>query len=77
MKKPSFRGMLREVSSFLLFFLLVAFVVTCCMLLFLNVLATEIGLVFTSENITDAANRKNKRKLLTSRSIPRKLGFFI
>ena len=55
MKRPSFRGMLREVSSFLLFFLLVAFVVTCCMLLFLNVLATEMGLVFTSENITDAA----------------------
>ena len=55
MKKPSFRGVLREVSSFLLFFLLVAFVVTCCMLLFLNVFATEMGLVFTSENIADAA----------------------
>ena len=55
MKKPSFRGMLREVSSFLWFFLLVTFVVTCCMLLFLNVLSTEMGLVFTSENITDAA----------------------
>ena len=55
MKKPSFHGILREVSSFLLFFLLVAFVVTCCMMLFLNVFAAEIGLVFTSENIADAA----------------------
>ena len=55
MKKPSFRGILREFSSFLLFFLVVAFVVTCSMLLFLEVLATEMGLVFNSENITDAA----------------------
>ena len=55
MKKPSFRRVLREFSSFLLFFLVVAFVVTCSMLLFLNVLATEMGLVFNSENITDAA----------------------
>ena len=55
MKKPSFHGILREVSSFLLFFLLVAFVVTCCMLLFLNVFAAEMGLVFNSENIADAA----------------------
>ena len=55
MKKPSFRGVLREFSSFLLFFLVVAFVVTCSMLLFLEVLAAEMGLVFNSENITDAA----------------------
>ena len=55
MKKPSFRRILQEFSSFLLFFLVVAFVVTCSMLLFLEVLATEMGLVFNSENITDAA----------------------
>ncbi len=55
MKMPTFRRVIREFSSFLLFFLLVAFVVTCCMLLFLNVLAKEMDLVFNSENIAQAA----------------------
>ena len=55
MKMPSFRGALREVSSFLWFFLSVGFVVSCCMMLFLNVLSKEMGLVYTQENIADAA----------------------
>ncbi len=55
MKRITVKGVLREVSSFLLFFLTVGFVVSCCMMLFLNVLAFEMGLVYTSENITDAA----------------------
>ncbi len=55
MKKTTFRYILREFSSFLLFFLMVGFVVSCCMILFLNVLADTMGLVFTSHNITAAA----------------------
>ena len=55
MKKPTFRGALREFSSFLLFFLTVGFVVSCCMILFLKVLSNEIGIVYTSENIAEAA----------------------
>ena len=55
MKKPSFRGFLREFSSFLLFFLSVGFVVSCCMMLFLNVLSKEMGLTYTSDNIEEAA----------------------
>ena len=55
MKKQTFRSVLREFSSFLLFFLLVGFVVSCCMILFLNVLSKEMGLVYTPENIADAA----------------------
>ena len=55
MKKPSFRGFLREFSSFLLFFLSVGFVVSCCMMLFLNVLSKEMGLTYTSDNIAEAA----------------------
>ncbi len=55
MKKTKFRYILREFSSFLLFFLMVGFVVSCCMILFLNVLADTMGLVFTSDNITAAA----------------------
>ena len=55
MKKPTFRGALRELSSFLLFFLSVGFIVSCCMMLFLNVLSREMGLVYTPDNIADAA----------------------
>ena len=55
MKKPTFQGVLREFSSFLLFFLSVGFVVSCCMMLFLNVLSKEMGLVYTPDNIAEAA----------------------
>ena len=55
MKKPTFQKVLREFSSFLLFFLSVVFVVSCCMMLFLNVLSKEMGLTYTSENIAEAA----------------------
>ena len=55
MKRPSFRRVLREFSSFLLFFLSVGFVVSCCMMLFLNVLSKEMGLIYTPDNIAEAA----------------------
>ena len=55
MKKPSFRGVLREISSFLWFFLSVGFVVSCCMMLFLNVLSKEMGIIYTPDNIAEAA----------------------
>ena len=55
MKKPSFHRILQEFSSFLLFFLSVGFVVSCCMMLFLNVLSSEMGLVYTADNIAEAA----------------------
>ena len=55
MKKPTFRRVIQEFSSFLLFFLSVGFVVSCCMMLFLNVLSKEMGLVYTTDNITEAA----------------------
>ena len=55
MKRPTFRSFLREFSSFLVFFLSVGFVVSCCMMLFLNVLSKEMGLTYTSDNIAEAA----------------------
>ena len=55
MKKPTFRRVIQEFSSFLLFFLSVGFVVSCCMMLFLNVLSKEMGLTYTSDNIAEAA----------------------
>ncbi len=55
MKKITFRRVLQEFSSFLLFFLMVGFVVSCCMMLFLQVLSAEMGLLYTPENIAEAA----------------------
>ena len=55
MKKPTFRRFLQEFSSFLLFFITIGFVVSCCMTLFLNVLADQMGIEYTSDNIAGAA----------------------
>ena len=55
MKKLKFRSVLRALSHYIVFFLLVAFVVTCCMTLFLNALAANMDVVFTEENIGTAA----------------------
>jgi len=55
MKKHRFRAFLKAVNNYVVFFLVVAFAVTCCMLLFVNILADTMGLTLTQENITDAA----------------------
>ena len=55
MKKPSLRAILRAINNYVVFFLVVAFAVTCCMLLFVNTLADTMGLTFTEENIAAAA----------------------
>lgn len=55
MKKLTFKSVLKEFSGFLVFFLTVGFVVSCCMMLFLKVLSKEMGLEFNSENIATAA----------------------
>ena len=55
MKKPSLRGILRAINNYVVFFLVVAFAVTCCMLLFVNILVDTMGLTLTEENIAAAA----------------------
>ena len=55
MRKPKFKQFLRAINNYIVFFLIVAFAVTCCMLLFVTVLADTMGLVFTRENMTEAA----------------------
>lgn len=42
-------------SRYLLFFLIVAFVITCCMMLFVTVLSRTLEIEFTSENLNAAA----------------------
>ena len=55
MKKLSFRQVLKAVNSYVIFFLTVGFAVSCCMMLFLRVLADSMGLVLGANNIGVAA----------------------
>ena len=49
------RGLLRALANYFTFFLLVAFVITCCMMLFLNILSDTLEITFSGENISLAA----------------------
>lgn len=50
-----FKRVLRAVNHYLIFFLLVAFVVTCCIMLFAETLSSTLGVTLTDENIGVAA----------------------
>ena len=56
----------RALQNYVTFFLLIAFVVTCCMSLFVTTLANSMGLIFTKENITAAAKLTFGNVLLIS-----------
>ena len=49
------RKALKTISNFLVFFLVVAFVITCCLMLFTTTLQDSIGREFTQAEITAAA----------------------
>jgi len=55
MKKLSFRQVLKAVNNYVVFFLTVGFAVSCCMMLFLRILADSMGLVLGANNIGVAA----------------------
>lgn len=55
MKKLTIQNVLRMISGFLAFFLTIGFAISCCMMLFLNVLADTMNLTFTATNIAAAA----------------------
>lgn len=56
MKKSNrVKNILRAVNHFLLFFLLVAFVITCCTMLFVSTMSKELNITLTSENLNTAA----------------------
>ena len=55
MKKPTTRQVLKTINNYVVFFLTVAFAVSCCMMHFVSTLADSMGLVFTQENIGVAA----------------------
>lgn len=55
MKKYRNHPFFRALQNYVTFFLLVAFIVSCCMMLFVSTLADTMNLVFTRENMAEAA----------------------
>ncbi|MBQ3193820.1 MAG: HAMP domain-containing histidine kinase [Oscillospiraceae bacterium] len=55
MNKTKYKQFLRALNNYLVFFLLVAFVVSCCTMLFVSVMRDSMGLVLTKENVETAA----------------------
>ncbi len=49
------KKVLKAINNYFLFFVIVAFVITCCMLLFLSVMSKSLNIDFTQENLTMAA----------------------
>lgn len=60
------RKALRTISNFLVFFVLVAFVITCCLMLFTSTLQHSIGREFTQVEITAAAKATMLNVILIS-----------
>ncbi len=55
MKKLKFKQVMRAINNYIVFFLMVAFVVSCCMMLFVTILRDSMHLVFDKDNIEAAA----------------------
>lgn len=55
MKKLTFRRLLRGLNSYITFFLMVAFLISCCMMLFVTTFAGTLELALTTENLEAAA----------------------
>ncbi len=54
-RKVHIADILRALNHYLIFFSLVAFVITCCMMLFVTILSFSLDVTFTDENIAMAA----------------------
>ena len=54
-REKKFKNIIGTVSSFFVFFLLAAFVTTCCIMLFISALQNSVGREFTKDEITLAA----------------------
>ena len=66
MRKYRNHPFFRALQNYVTFFLLVAFIVSCCMMLFVSTLADSMGLVFTKDNMTEAAKLTFGNVLLIS-----------
>lgn len=55
MKTLCFRRALKSIHRYSIYFLLIAFVISCCMMLFLQTMAVTMGITLTEEGIRTAA----------------------
>lgn len=55
MKKLTVRAVLKWLNHYFTFFLMVAFVITCCTMLFVTTMTRSLGVTLTAENISAAA----------------------
>lgn len=62
----NYSKILKGINSWFIFFLLAAFVVTCCMMLFVTVMSDSLNITFTKENISTAAKLTFGNVLLIS-----------
>ena len=54
-QEKRFQNILRAMNSFLTFFLLVSFLITCCVMLFVSALSQSLGVTLNAENLNAAA----------------------
>ncbi|MBQ7915612.1 MAG: HAMP domain-containing histidine kinase [Firmicutes bacterium] len=54
-RSERFRRVLFELNRYIVFFLLMGFVITCCMMLFIRTMSDTMGIELTAENISEAA----------------------
>ena len=54
-REKSMRRILKWVNNYVTFFLLVSFVITCCMMLFVTTLSKTLGITLTGKNLNAAA----------------------
>ena len=66
MKSLTFHRVLRWLNRYIIFFLLVSFLISCCMMLFVTVFAGNLELALTNENLGDAAKITFANVLLLS-----------
>ena len=62
----NYKKILHGISNWFVFFLIAAFVVTCCMMLFITVMSETLDLILTEENISQAAKLTFGNVLLIS-----------
>ncbi|MBP3701192.1 MAG: HAMP domain-containing histidine kinase [Lachnospiraceae bacterium] len=65
-RSGSVRKVLQSLNHYIVFFLFMAFVTTCCMMLFVQTMSRSMGVTFTEENIAMAAKLTFGNVLLLS-----------
>lgn len=55
MRKPGLQGILRAVNHFMIFFLMVSFLISCCTMLFVTTLCDTMGITLTNDDLQSAA----------------------